>query len=108
MDLLGNKNTKKNKPKRKTLKKKKKLIIMNSSNIKNKPVTPKMEKQESVKPSPPYNKSFISILEKLNEIMLAKGEFMRARAYQKAVQSLLSLEGPINSVDDIKDLKGIG
>ena len=90
------------KPKRKTLKKKKKLIIMNSDNGENK------VKMDSQKPAAPYNKAFIAILEQLNKIMMAKGEVMRARAYQKAIQSLLAVEGPINSVDNIKGLKGIG
>ena len=94
------------KPKKKTLKKKKKLIIITNNNNKNKNAnTPKME---PLKPNPPYNKAFIAILEKLGNIMMSKGEFMRGRAYQKAVESLLSVEGPINSADDIKDLKGIG
>ena len=90
------------KPKRKTLKKKKKLIIMNSNNGENK------TKMDSQKPTAPYNKAFVAILEQLNKIMMAKGEVMRGRAYQKAIQSLLAVEGPINSAADIKGLKGIG
>ena len=56
------------KPKRKTLKKKKKLIIMNSDNGENK------AKIGTQKPVAPYNKAFIAILEQLNKIMLDKGE----------------------------------
>ena len=93
----------KKEPKRKTLKKKKKLIIMNSNNTQQEPPA-----KMSPKPSAPYNKSFIAILEQLNKIMLGKGEVMRARAYQKAIQSIMAVEGNINSADDIKGLKGVG
>ena len=93
----------KKEPKRKTLKKKKKLIIMNSNNTQQEPPA-----KMPTKPSAPYNKSFIVILEQLNKIMLGKGEVMRARAYQKAIQSIMAVEGNINSADDIKGLKGVG
>ena len=60
------------------------------------------------KPTPPYNKQFIEKLNELETLMQKKGEFMRSRAYNKAQQALIVFKGDINSVDQIKDLKGIG
>jgi len=59
-------------------------------------------------PQPPYNDDFISLLGKLEKLMTRKGELMRARAYQKAQQSLMLYDKDINDVKDIAGLKGIG
>ena len=36
-----------------------------------------------------YNNDFINLLSKLNELMMLKGEVFRARAYQKAMESVM-------------------
>ena len=82
--------------KRKTLKKKLKTIAKVSQERTTMPV------------SAPYNDVFIDLLGKLEKIMSRKGEPMRARAYQKAQQSLMLYDKPINSVAELAPLKGIG
>ena len=57
---------------------------------------------------PPYNDLFLARLNELEKIMMMKGDFMRARAYQKAQQAIMLYSDPITNVDQIKDLKGIG
>ena len=89
------------KKKSKTLKKKKKLKIISE-------VTSKGTTMSTSLPKPPYNDAFISLLGKLEKLMIQKGESMRARAYQKAQQSLMLYDKPINNVKEITDLKGIG
>ena len=86
--------------KNKTLKKKKKLKIIGENSPKNK--TPAML------PTPPYNDAFVSLLAQLEKLMIRKGEPMRARAYQKAQQSIMLYDKPITDVSQISDLKGIG
>ena len=88
----------------KTMKKKKKLKIVGHKTLKVK--TPVTMSKSSV--SEPYNEAFVSLLGKLEKIMIQKGEPFRARAYQKAQQSIMLYEKPITSLDQIKDLKGIG
>ena len=81
--------------KRKTLKKKLKTIA-------------KVSQERTMPVSAPYNDAFIDLLGKLEKIMSRKGEPMRARAYQKAQQSLMLYDKPINSVAELAPLKGIG
>ena len=50
----------------------------------------------------------ISSLEKLRKEEVAAKETWKARAYLVVIQQLKGFEKPINSWDDIKDLKGIG
>lgn len=88
----------------KTMKKKKKLKIVGQKTIKVK--TPVTMSKSSV--SEPYNEAFVSLLGKLEKIMNQKGEPFRARAYQKAQQSIMLYQEPITSLDQIKDLKGVG
>jgi len=55
-----------------------------------------------------YNEEFIGLMEKLNNIMSKQGEPFRARAYQKAQESIMTYPNDIISVDQLKDLPGIG
>jgi len=55
-----------------------------------------------------YNEEFIGLMEKLNNIMSKQGEPFRARAYQKAQESIMTYPNDITSVDQLKDLPGIG
>jgi len=55
-----------------------------------------------------YNEEFIVLMEKLNNIMSKHGELFRARAYQKAQESIMNCSNDIISVDQLKDLPGIG
>ncbi len=55
-----------------------------------------------------YNEEFIVLMEKLNNIMSKHGEPFRARAYQKAQESIMTYPNDIISVEQLKDLPGIG
>jgi DNA ligase (NAD+) len=55
-----------------------------------------------------YNEEFIVLMEKLNNIMSKHGEPFRARAYQKAQESIMTYQNDIVTVDQLKDLPGIG
>lgn len=100
-----------NKPKSSTLKKKK----VNSKKLKKKlileeletemPLTRSSSKSQTTKR---YNEEFISLLAQLEDFMARKGEFMRSRAYQKGQEAIMTFPDDITSVDQIKDLKGIG
>ena len=55
-----------------------------------------------------YNEQFIDLMEKLSGIMLKQGEPFRARAYQKAQETLMSFPGDIIDVEQLKGKPGIG
>jgi NAD-dependent DNA ligase len=55
-----------------------------------------------------YNEQFIELMEKLSDIMLKKGESFRARAYQKAQETLMAFPSDITSVEQLKGKPGIG
>jgi len=55
-----------------------------------------------------YNEQFIDLMEKLSNIMLKKGEPFRARAYQKAQETLMAFPRDITSVEQLKGQPGIG
>ena len=55
-----------------------------------------------------YNEQFIDLMEKLSSIMLKQGEPFRARAYQKAQETLMSYPEDILSVEQLKGKPGIG
>lgn len=55
-----------------------------------------------------YNEEFIDLMEKLNIIMLKQGEPFRARAYQKAQESIMSCQYDIYTTNQLKDKSGIG
>jgi NAD-dependent DNA ligase/DNA polymerase/3'-5' exonuclease PolX len=116
--------SKKAKPtKNKTFKKKTKLIIESSSSSRNKSekkidknfqenngntdlkiiqdINPKMSEGR-------LNEKFIELMEKLAEIMLKQGEPFRARAYQKAQETIMAFPGDITSPDQLKGKPAIG
>ena len=55
-----------------------------------------------------YNAEFIEVLNTLYNLMMAKGEPFRARAYKKAQESIINYKGNITSIDQIKTLPSIG
>ena len=59
-------------------------------------------------PNGRLNESFIELMEQLAGIMLKKGEPFRARAYQKAQETIMSYPGDITSPNDLKGKPGIG
>ena len=74
----------------------------------------KLKIVESLKTSPQptkmtrYNEAFVDVLDELQDLMTRKGDFMRARAYQKAKEPIASFPGDISDVNQLKDLRGIG
>jgi len=54
------------------------------------------------------NEKFIELMEKLADIMLKQGEPFRARAYQKAQETIMSYPNDILSPNDLKGKPGIG
>ena len=55
-----------------------------------------------------YNELFIDLMEKLADIMLKHGEPFRARAYQKAQETIISYSNDISCPNDLKGKPGIG
>ena len=55
-----------------------------------------------------YNEDFIDLMEKLSSIMLKQGEPFRARAYQKAQETIMSYPDDIISVNQLKGKQNIG
>jgi len=55
-----------------------------------------------------YNKEFIDLLEKLAGIMVKHGEPFRAKAYQKALDTIMIYPGAITSVEQLACEPGIG
>jgi NAD-dependent DNA ligase len=55
-----------------------------------------------------YNEEFIELMEKLNNIMLKQGEPFRARAYQKAQETIMTYSNNITSTNQLKGLPNIG
>jgi len=55
-----------------------------------------------------YNEEFIELMEKLNNIMLKQGEPFRARAYQKAQETIMTYSADIFETSQLKGLPGIG
>jgi NAD-dependent DNA ligase/DNA polymerase/3'-5' exonuclease PolX len=68
-------------------------------------ITPEVENMNN---NSRLNEPFIEIMEKLSDIMLKHGEPFRARAYQKAQETILTYPGDILSPDDLKGRPGIG
>jgi NAD-dependent DNA ligase/DNA polymerase/3'-5' exonuclease PolX len=54
------------------------------------------------------NEKFIDLMEKLADIMLKKGEPFRARAYQKAQETMMAYTDDILTPDDLNGKPGIG
>jgi NAD-dependent DNA ligase len=55
-----------------------------------------------------YNESFISLMDNLSEIMMKHGEPFRAKAYQKAQETILKYPNSIINVQQLEGLPGIG
>jgi NAD-dependent DNA ligase len=55
-----------------------------------------------------YNEEFILLMESLNNIMLKQGEPFRARAYQKAQETIMKYSTNITSPSQLKGLPNIG
>ena len=55
-----------------------------------------------------YNEQFINLMDKLSEIMMKHGEPFRAKAYQKAQDTILKFPNSITSVQQLEGLPGIG
>jgi DNA polymerase beta len=62
----------------------------------------------NVLPSGRLNEKFIDIMEQLANIMLKQGEPFRARAYQKAQETIMAYPTDILSPNDLKGKPGIG
>lgn len=56
----------------------------------------------------PFNASFINLLDKLSGIMMKHGEQFRAKAYQKAQDSIMTYPSAITSLKQLEGLPGIG
>ena len=78
-----------------------------SPNIKPMTTTPTNQIQ-TVLPSGRLNEKFIDLMEQLSNIMLKQGEPFRARAYQKAQETIMSYPDDIVSPSDLKGKPGIG
>jgi hypothetical protein len=117
--------SKKAKPKKnKTLKKKTKLIIESTSSSSRKISEKKIDKNfqvnngnidlKIIQDSNPkmsegrLNEKFIELMEKLADIMLKQGEPFRARAYQKAQETIMAFPEEITSPDQLKGKPAIG
>ena len=59
-------------------------------------------------PTGRLNEKFIELMEKLADIMLKQGEPFRARAYQKAQETIMAYPDDIVSPNDLKGKPGIG
>ena len=93
--------------------KKKKIIIESSSSPmeeKREEIDLKIQQPISIMSSTNIrlNEKFIEIMEKLSDIMLKQGEPFRARAYQKAQETIMAYPGDIMSPNDLKGKPGIG
>jgi DNA ligase (NAD+) len=55
-----------------------------------------------------YNESFNNLMDKLSEIMMKHGEPFRAKAYQKAQDTILKYPNSIVNVQQLEGLPGIG
>jgi len=98
-----------NQTKPKTKKKKLIFIVTNEDEYQN---SLKIPQEEMVMENPlkkeRYNEKFIEILGQLSDIMLKQGEPFRARAYQKAEETIIQYNGDITSPDQLKGLPAIG
>jgi DNA ligase (NAD+) len=66
------------------------------------------KQNDSIKQSGRLNEKFIDIMEQLADIMLKQGEPFRARAYQKAQETIMAYPDDILSPNDLKGKPGIG
>ena len=61
-----------------------------------------------MEPSQRLNEQFINLMEQMSNIMIKQGETFRARAYQKAQETLMSINEDIVSIEQIKNQPNIG
>ena len=73
---------------------------------KNKPQI--MVHKSSQKESKSLNIKLAALMAKLSDIMMRTGESMRARAYNKAEETILAMDTDIKTADDLKGKPGIG
>ena len=125
-DKLLNKTVKKREKKasiikNKTVKKKRVLIIEDSSSsssyknglekglkdFQNTNIDINMEPDVNYNPDR-LNEKFIDLMEQLSNIMLKQGEPFRARAYQKAQETIMSINEDIVTIDQLKGKSNIG
>jgi NAD-dependent DNA ligase len=59
-------------------------------------------------PTSRYNEKYIDMLDTLSQIMTKKGETFRARAYQKAQETIMGVETDVKGPDDLKGMPAIG
>ena len=66
--------------------------------------SPKKSPKESPKKSPKkrYNEMLIQLMGSLHKLMISKGEPFRARAYQKAEETLMNIDTDITSIAQLK------
>jgi len=55
-----------------------------------------------------YNEAFIKLLQELETFRRSTGEPFRARAYHKAAETIMLIEDPITSIEQVKGKPGIG
>lgn len=67
-----------------------------------------IEMAPTTKPAGRLNEKFIELMEQLASIMLKQGEPFRAKAYQKAQETMMAFDGDILSPNDLKGKPGIG
>lgn len=68
----------------------------------------KLKKLKIVSKKKMLNDKFVDLLIRLEDLMKMKGEPFRARAYQKAKETIMAYPNEINSPDQLKGLPGIG
>ena len=55
-----------------------------------------------------FNQQFIEVLDKLSGYYKTKGDFMKARAYEKARDTLIVHKTDITSVDQLQYIPNVG
>lgn len=95
----------------KQLKKKRKLVIVEKLEPVDKNNGIKITKDIKIteeKMSGRLNEKFIDIMDKLSSVMIKQGEPFRARAYQKAQETMMTVVEDITTPEQLKGLPGIG
>tara|TARA_B100001063_G_scaffold209986_1_gene207310 strand:- start:556 stop:3930 length:3375 start_codon:yes stop_codon:yes gene_type:complete len=72
-----------------------------------KTVKPTMEKSPK-QPEKRYNEEFIKILKEFDHYLSLRGEVFRARAYKKAMETIMTIPEDVTSVEQLKGQKGVG
>ena len=92
--------------KKKTSKPKSLKRTIKKQNSTSKPIT---NPTNSTNPTmTPLNATYITLLSKLNDLMMAKGEPFRARAYKNAKETIMGMNEDITSWEQLKGKSGIG